>query len=77
LFHTEQKRFYFISNFRFGIIEVLKNGVAAVLTAECHAGLANLRIRRLKPPLHRVAKPKAAIAVILFFYCNVLIINGL
>jgi hypothetical protein len=36
-------------------IYVLKHGVAAVLTAECHASNANLRIRRLKSPLQEVA----------------------
>jgi hypothetical protein len=57
-------RFYIdtISNFHFGIDERFEHGVAAVLTAECHARLTNLRIRRLKPPLHRVSKPKAKIA---------------
>jgi hypothetical protein len=45
-----------LSNFRFGIIEVLQHGVAAVFTAPCHANIDNLRIRRLKPPLHQVVK---------------------
>jgi hypothetical protein len=47
-----------LSNFRFGIIEVLQHGVAAVLTAECHANIDNLHIRRLKPPLHQVVKKR-------------------
>jgi hypothetical protein len=49
-------------NFCFGVIEVFQPFVAAVLTAECHANHANLRIRRLKPPLQKVAEPKAEIA---------------
>jgi hypothetical protein len=50
------------SSLRFDIIEVLKPDVATVLTAECHANIDNLRIRRLKPPLHEVAKPKVETA---------------
>jgi hypothetical protein len=36
--------------------------VAAVLTAEYHANIENIHIRRLKPPLQKVAKPKVEIA---------------
>jgi hypothetical protein len=34
---------------------ILKHGVAADLSAECHASIAKLHIR-LNPPLHHVSK---------------------
>jgi hypothetical protein len=37
-------------------IWVLQPPVAAVLTAECHASNAKLRIRRMNPPLQEVFK---------------------
>jgi hypothetical protein len=58
------KIYHSYSNFRFGFIEILRPPVAAVLTAECHANIENPRIRRLKPPLQEVAKPKAETCVI-------------
>jgi hypothetical protein len=52
------------SSSRFGFIEVLRHGVASrFFRDECHANIANLRIRRINPPLHHVSKPKTETAI--------------
>jgi hypothetical protein len=61
-----------ISNFRFGIIEVLQLAVAADLSAEYVIWRQLRDIRRINPSLQQVAKVKAEIipSCLTLFFCK-------